>query len=238
MRDLQDKSESFSGQLLVAQPSLHDPNFKKSVVLLSMHSAEDGAMGVILNRPSGKTLGEQNKELQFSPIADTPVYNGGPVGTDQFLLAAWRWPGDGNSFELYFGISQDKLQSLKTEHNDLEVRCFLGHSGWSPQQLEQELQQNAWLLSSMQVDLLQHHKEVELWKKIICEIEPDFKIEADAPEDPSANLIRVGNKKAPDSGLCEEKLSMALFATTKFLLELLNPACGINKTLLTSVGRV
>jgi len=187
MRDLQEKSESFSGQLLVAQPSLQDPNFKKSVVLLSMHSAEDGAMGVILNRPSGKTLGEQNKELQFSPIADTPVYNGGPVGTDQFLLAAWRWPGDGNSFELYFGISQDKLQSLKTEHNDLEVRCFLGHSGWSPQQLEQELQQNAWLLSSMQVDLLQHHKEVELWKKIICEIEPDFRIEADAPEDPSAN---------------------------------------------------
>ena len=111
MRDLQDKSESFSGQLLVAQPSLQDPNFKKSVVLLSMHSAEDGAMGVILNRPTGKTLGEQNKELQFSPIADTPVYNGGPVGTDQFLLAAWRWPGDGNSFELYFGISQDKLQA-------------------------------------------------------------------------------------------------------------------------------
>jgi len=187
MRDLEKKSESLSGQLLVAQPSLLDPNFKRTVVLLSMHSVEEGAMGVVLNRPAGQTLGEYKQDLQFSPVADTPVYHGGPVGTDQFLLAAWRWPVDRDAFELHFGITQDNLQELRAQHSDLEARCFLGHSGWSPQQLEQEIQQNAWLLSPLHLDLLRQHQDVELWKKLICEIQPDFRIEADAPDDPFLN---------------------------------------------------
>ena len=187
MRDLEEKSENFSGNLLIALPNLLDPNFFRTVVLLSMHSEDEGAMGVILNRPIGKTLGEHNSEFQFSPIGDTPVYQGGPVGTDQFLLAAWRWPSELNAFELYFGITRDKLQELKAQDPHLETRCFMGHSGWSPQQLEREIQNHGWMLSAMRFDLLRQHQGVELWKEITCEINPDLRVEVEAPDDPSRN---------------------------------------------------
>lgn len=187
MRNLDPQAESLSGQLLIAQPSLLDPNFNRTVVLLSMHSQEEGAMGVVLNRPKGNTLGEECVDLQFSPIAGTPVYIGGPVGTEQFLLAAWRWPEEQGTFELHFGITQDKLMQLKAENPDIEARCFLGHAGWGAMQLEQEIQQSAWLVSTLRQDLLRIHPAEHLWKELICAIEPDFRIEAEAPDDPSLN---------------------------------------------------
>ncbi|MBT3469598.1 MAG: YqgE/AlgH family protein [Opitutae bacterium] len=187
MRDLKQKEDNFSGNLLVARPSLLDPNFFRTVILLSMHSPDEGAMGVILNRPTGKTIGEHNKEFQFSPISETPVYQGGPVGTEQFMLAAWRWPSQVNAFELHFGVTQDKLGELKTKYSDLEARCFVGHSGWSPQQLEKEIQHQAWMVSTMRLDLLCQHQGVDLWKKVACDLNPDLRIEVEAPDDPSRN---------------------------------------------------
>jgi putative transcriptional regulator len=187
MRDLEQKEDNFSGRLLIARPSLLDPNFFRTVILLSMHSSEEGAMGVIINRPTGKTLGEHNTEFQFSPISETPVYQGGPVGTEQFMLAAWRWPSQLNAFELYFGVTQDKLEELKAKDSDLETRCFVGHSGWSPQQLEKEIQHQAWMVSTIRLDLLRKHQGVNLWKKITCDLDPNLQIDVDAPDDPSLN---------------------------------------------------
>ena len=109
------------------------------------------------------------------------------MGTDQFLLAAWRWPSELNAFELYFGITRDKLQELKAQDTHLETRCFMGHSGWSPQQLEREIQNHGWMLSAMRFDLLRQHQGVDLWKEITCEINPDLCVEVEAPDDPSRN---------------------------------------------------
>jgi putative transcriptional regulator len=72
-------------------------------------------------------------------------------------------------------------------YEDLEVRCFQGHSGWSPMQLEREIQQQAWLISPMRFDILQFHDGVDLWKKLTLEINPDLAIEVNSPEDPSNN---------------------------------------------------
>ena len=77
---------SLAGSLLLAHPALRDPNFRRSVILMSTHSA-DGAMGVVLNRPLGKRLGELNGEFALSPLAGVPLFGGGPVEPGQLLLA-------------------------------------------------------------------------------------------------------------------------------------------------------
>ena len=83
---------SLAGSLLLAHPALRDLNFRRSVILMSTHSA-DGAMGVVLNRPLGKRLGELNGEFALSPLAGVPLFGGGPVEPGQLLLAgdATRW---------------------------------------------------------------------------------------------------------------------------------------------------
>tara|TARA_Y100000588_G_scaffold333588_1_gene372574 strand:- start:518 stop:1081 length:564 start_codon:yes stop_codon:yes gene_type:complete len=187
MRNLEEQPENFSGNLLVAKPNLLDPNFHRSVVLLSMHSPQEGAMGVIINRPTGKTLGQQNPSFEFSPLSDIPVFHGGPVATDQLMLAAWRWPSELHSFEMHFGLTENKMEEMLDSVPQLEARCFAGHSGWTAQQLEEEIQQHAWGLSSMRFDLLRKFQGIDLWKRLACLVDPDLRIDVEAPDDPSMN---------------------------------------------------
>ena len=101
--------ETLTGSLLLAHPAMSDPNFRRSVILMSAHSAE-GAMGVVLNRPMGKRLGELNGEFALGPLAGVALFQGGPVQTEQLLLAAWQARPDG--FRLHFGIEPDKAAQL------------------------------------------------------------------------------------------------------------------------------
>ena len=131
----QSEKDSIAGSLLLAHPSLRDPNFRRAVVLMSVHNAE-GAMGVVLNRPLGKRLGQLNGEFALGALAGVPLFSGGPVQTEQLLLVAWQNQADG--FRLHFGIEPDRAGQLATEEGT-ELRAFLGYSGWSGGQLEKEL---------------------------------------------------------------------------------------------------
>src|SRR4051794_38283817 len=93
MRHQSGKSQNFAGQLLVAHPSMLDPNFRRSVLLITSHDAEEGAMGVILNRPLDKQVSELVTELTPETLADVPVFIGGPVATNQLMFAAFDWEG-------------------------------------------------------------------------------------------------------------------------------------------------
>src|ERR1043165_3338167 len=104
--------ETLAGSLLLAHPSLRDPNFRRCVVLMSAHNAE-GAMGVVLNRPLGKRLGEVSGDFALGPLASVPLFTGGPVQTEQLVLAAWQIRDDG--FRLHFGIQPDPAQQLLAE---------------------------------------------------------------------------------------------------------------------------
>ena len=101
--------QSIAGSLLLAHPAMKDPNFRRSVVLMSAHNAE-GAMGVVMNRPLGKRLGELNGEFALGALAGVPVFTGGPVQPKQLLLVAWQDRADG--FQLHFGIEPDKAAQL------------------------------------------------------------------------------------------------------------------------------
>src|SRR6185369_14655942 len=104
MRERHATKETMAGSLLLAHPALRDPNFRRCVVLMSAHSAE-GAMGVVLNRPLGKRLGQLSGDFALGGLAGVELFNGGPVQNEQLVLAAWQLRADG--FRLHFGIEPD-----------------------------------------------------------------------------------------------------------------------------------
>ena len=122
------KSDTLAGQLLLAHPALRDPNFRRSVILLSAHSAE-GAMGVVLNRPLDKQLGELNSEFAFGPLAGVPVYAGGPVEPEQLIIVSWQWLKEESAFQLHFGIEPEQAAALVGTPG-VTLRAFVGYSGW------------------------------------------------------------------------------------------------------------
>lgn len=174
------------GTLLLAHPSLLDPNFRRTVVLLSAHSAEEGSVGVIVNRPLEQTLGEFDPELADSPLADVPLYTGGPVATDQLILVAWKWCEEESSFKLYFGIDGERAKRIYLEDDGYKIRGFLGHAGWTPGQLNTELDESSWVPSAS-LPALKDSDETVDWHELLCEERPELRLLADAPEDPSLN---------------------------------------------------
>ena len=174
------------GSLLLAHPGLDDPNFRKAVILLSAHAGDEGAMGVILNRPLNQTLGEFDGALVYSPLADVPLSEGGPVQADQMILSAWSWSEEKKVFRLFFGIDADKAEALRDEQG-MELRAFLGYTGWGKEQLEGELAANTWVLANINSDVLHGETGAGLWRTIMGELSLDMKLLADFPDDPSLN---------------------------------------------------
>ncbi len=176
---------ALAGALLLAHPSLKDDHFKRTVVLLSAHD-EKGAMGIVLNRPLGKRLGQLNAEFALSPLASVPIFQGGPVDNDRLLLCAWRFSPEGNGFQLMFGIDPQKALELH-EEGGMHLRAFLGYAGWTGGQLEKELAQNAWVVSPLMADVLDLAQDVTLWRTILGNIDHEWKLLAGEPDDPSRN---------------------------------------------------
>jgi putative transcriptional regulator len=177
--------KTLAGQLLLAHPSLRDPNFKRTVILLSVHNAE-GAMGVVLNRPLDKQLGELNTEFALGPLAGVPVYAGGPVSTEQLIIVSWQWLDAENAFQLHFGIEPEKAAELIGTPG-VTLRAFLGYSGWSQGQLENEMKQTTWIVSAVEGTELEKNEGVALWRSILGGLDPELRFMAQEPDDPTVN---------------------------------------------------
>ena len=175
--------DTLSGSLLLAHPAMRDPNFRHSVVLMSVHNAE-GAMGVVLNRPMGKRLGEFSGDFALGPLAGLPLFNGGPVQTSQLVLAAWQMRPDG--FRLHFGVEPEKAAQLIEEEGTF-VRAFLGYSGWSAGQLENEMRQHTWVVADVPEDLLLQEPTDTLWRTVLGRVSAERRLLADEPENPERN---------------------------------------------------
>ena len=185
MRERGKTKKDLAGSLLLAHPAMRDPNFRRAVVLISSHS-EDGAMGVVINRPLGKRLGSLNADFAAGDLADVPIYTGGPVQTDQLIITAWRISREEGSFQLHFGIDPDKARELRSA--GLQLGAFLGYSGWGKGQLENELRQNTWVVLPVSgEELTQGEEGTELWSELLGGISPELRLLADEPDDPSAN---------------------------------------------------
>ncbi|MBL9213807.1 MAG: YqgE/AlgH family protein [Opitutaceae bacterium] len=179
----QTSRETLAGSLLLAHPAMKDPNFRRSVVLMSSHNAE-GAMGVVLNRPMGKRLGELSGDFALGALASVPLFHGGPVQTEQLVLAAWQTRSDG--FRLHFGIDPDKAEQLLGEEGT-HVRGFLGYSGWSAGQLENEMRLRTWVVADVPEDLLTQAQDETLWRTVLGREGAEWRLLAGEPDDPELN---------------------------------------------------
>ncbi len=190
---------TFEGHLLVASPGLLDPNFAHSVVLLIEHN-EQGALGVIINRPTGKTVRELWREVSQTPCdCRRPVHLGGPVSGP--LMALHTTP-ELAEIEvvagLYFAAKKQHLDALVQHDAHVEnpagidhrpFKIFIGHAGWGPGQLEAELEQGAWQTLPAARDLI-FHPAADLWERISASIASplaDLLRIKHIPSDPQAN---------------------------------------------------
>lgn len=177
--------ESLAGRLLLAHPALKDPNFGRSVVLLSAHDPA-GALGVIINRPLGRSLGALGADFSQGPLAAVPLYHGGPVATEKLILAAWRWGANSGAFELQFGLDPEEAARLVST-DGIALRGFLGYSGWSRGQLEQEMKRATWFVAEPDGFNLGAAEGPGLWRMILGALDPELKLLAGEPDDPSRN---------------------------------------------------
>jgi len=179
------QDKSLAGQLLLAHPSLRDPNFRRTVILLSVHNA-DGAMGVVLNRPLNKQLGEVNPDFALGPLAGVPIYYGGPVSPEQLIIVSWQWLTEESAFQLHFGIDPENAASLIGTPG-LTFRALLGYSGWSKGQLENEMKHDTWFTAMVEGGQLENKDGLALWRSIVGGIDPELKLLANEPDDPAVN---------------------------------------------------
>jgi putative transcriptional regulator len=176
-------SKSLAGTLLLAHPSLRDANFRRTVVLMTADAAE-GAMGVILNRPAQKRLGELGGDFALGPLASVPIFKGGPVQTEQLILAAWQVQEQG--FQLHLGLDPEKAVALLAEEG-IHLRAFFGYAGWSAGQLKNELKHQSWVRAEAPKDLFALPGEANLWRDVLGREGSEWRLLADEPEEPGMN---------------------------------------------------
>ena len=176
---------SLAGSLLVAHPNMLDPNFRRAVLFISAHDAEDGALGVILNRPLDKQVADLVNEPPPEGLADVPVFLGGPVGKNQLMFAAFEWQ-KGKGLKLNHNVGVEEAHQL-IGHDPASVRAFVGYAGWSAGQLEAEMKQKAWIVQKPTRSALAPARLPRLWFEIMRDLGPWYKMLAAAPDDPSLN---------------------------------------------------
>ncbi len=181
--------ESLRGKLLVASPALLDPNFARTVVLIAEHS-EDGAMGIVLNRPAASTVSEAVPDLAFLTGEDAQVYVGGPVAeTAVIVLAEFERP------EVAGALIDGELGFVGTDADDPEAldgairraRVFAGHAGWGPGQLESELEEESWIVEPPRREEIFSEDPEQLWAAVLRRKGREFALLSTMPPDPSLN---------------------------------------------------
>jgi len=183
------KKNPARGQLLIALPTLLDPNFWQTVVLICEHGPE-GSMGLVVNRPL---------EVEVSQLAleEYPILTeagklsaGGPVGRDSLLILR-RGSNLSEGHQIFHDVflAQDfeSFRNAGLLKEDEDIRCFSGYAGWIGGQLEQEIQSRAWELLDGDSTLVFDADPKVLWSEMIRRIGGEWARYADMSPDPSMN---------------------------------------------------
>jgi putative transcriptional regulator len=181
--------ESLRGKLLIASPAIMDPNFRQTVVLLAEHS-EEGAMGVVLNREGSVTVAEAVPDLAYLAEPGDLVHVGGPVSsTSVTVLADFEAPqhaallvDETIGFVPAAIEEQDEIASAVRR-----TRVFAGHAGWGPGQLEEEMEEESWIVEDpLEEDVFTTDPEA-LWASVLRRKGGEYAVIATMPLDPSLN---------------------------------------------------
>lgn len=175
-----------NSKLLIAEPYMLDPHFKRAVIMLCEHQVEDGSIGFILNKPLGMQL---NDLLASFPEFNAPVYYGGPVSTDTIHYVHSVGELLNGSIEiapgLYWGGDFEELKQLVNTNviTSSQIRFFIGYSGWTAGQLCEELRNSSWLLGHIDANYIFMAKpDDSLWTKALNDIGGTFGVIGQIPD--------------------------------------------------------
>lgn len=187
--DYSNKLKPEAGRLLISEPYLSDPNFERTIILLCEHN-EEGSVGFVLNKPSLSKLNELINDLSE---VENVLCIGGPVQQDtlHFLHQCGDIEGAievgdniywGGEFEQLIG----KIETQQIESS--EIKFFIGYSGWSPGQLEEEIKLNSWIVSNLvSSELIFETPVEEMWRLTLRKMGGRFSMYSNYPVDPSMN---------------------------------------------------
>jgi putative transcriptional regulator len=180
--------ESLVGQLLLASPSLRDPNFERSVVLIGVHS-DEGAMGVVLNRPSEVTVGEAAPQLEETIDESERVFVGGPVQPSSIVfLAEFLDPEPAGVLVLgRIGFPAPDAELDELSRVTGRVRVFAGFAGWGEGQLESEIADGDWIAQAALPEDVFTELPEQLWSSVLTRMGGSYALIARMPTDPSVN---------------------------------------------------
>jgi putative transcriptional regulator len=175
--------QSLAPAFLLSMPQMLDPNFSRTVVLLCRHSTDEGAFGLVVNRPlvtSGRVV------INLDPPAETDrelqLWVGGPVEPERSWILVAEDPGDDDSAErprmqitddLYISTDPDLLRRLVEPSPPPYARLIVGYSGWAPGQLEEELEASSWLMSDIDRSLIFDTPPEKMWETAIRRLGAD-----------------------------------------------------------------
>jgi putative transcriptional regulator len=184
-------ADSLTGHLLVATPALEDPNFDRTVVLLLEHDPDQGAMGLVLNRPSGLPLEEELGPWGQLATPPDEVFLGGPVQPEVAIALGWLLPDSTVPDGVQPVLDRVGVVDLRRAPTELPglvaVRIYAGYAGWSPGQLEVEIAQGAWFtLAADPWDAATADPD-NLWRDVFRRQSDRLRMLATFPDDPAMN---------------------------------------------------
>ena len=162
-----------TGKILISSPFLEDGLFGRSIILITdISAADDGAIGLVLNKPTEILLSDVSIDF---PFKDINLYTGGPVQTDSmFILHTYGDIIEGSVHiidNIYWGGNKAQIEEyIKLGRIDIQkIKFFLGYSGWAYQQLKDELKTESWIISDFNnsIDILNYKSKDDLWKNYV-----------------------------------------------------------------------
>ncbi len=174
------------GVLLLADPTLLEPHFARTVILLCEHSST-GAMGIVLNRPLQVLLEEVLQEPDALGEPGAVLHWGGPVSGEQLCLLHGGATTSGEQIVPGVVLDADLEAARAARKADQSVRFFLGCAGWGEDQLEEEMEEGTWRIVPATADAVFAPSPGALWAHLIADQDPDLAWIRHVPDDPSVN---------------------------------------------------
>jgi putative transcriptional regulator len=178
--------DSLQGKLLVSSPALLDPNFRKTVVLIAHHD-DEGAMGLVLSRPSDVCAVEAVPVLDGLPGASDPIFVGGPVQPEAFMVLADFADDSQAAAPIMPHLGFMPADAEPADLTIRRLRLFAGYSGWGAGQLEEELAEDSWIVVDAVTDDAFAGDPDELWRDVLHRKGGSFELMENMPFDPGLN---------------------------------------------------
>lgn len=180
-------TESLKGKFIIAAPQLVDPNFAQAVVLVIQHD-ENGAMGVIINRPMDVSVRQACEPLEaVQCLVEAPLHVGGPCEGPLMALHAVEHESEGEILPgIFFAVQRHHLESL-LEQAPIPAKYIANYAGWGADQLEAEIAEGSWMVQAADPDFVFDEGD-QLWSTLIASVTLGLWLNPDLmPDDPSMN---------------------------------------------------